>query len=79
MKMMRIIGLACLTMGFAGCASNKGGTADVHETEAVTGAGSNTYYPYNYHASPPPTWRPGMSPDDIRDANTLARPVPGSQ
>jgi hypothetical protein len=77
--MTRIIGFACLTMGLAGCASNKGGTADVQESGEATGAGSTTYYPYNYHASPPPTWRPGSNPNDIRDANTLARPAPGSQ
>jgi hypothetical protein len=77
MKMTRIIGFLCLTLGLVGCASDKGGTSDVYTTGAGSG-NQNTYYPYNYQASPPPTFRPGSNPDDIRDANTFARPAPGS-
>ena len=82
--MTRLMGWTCLVVGLAGCASNKGGsnqggTSDINASGSATGAGSNTYYPYNYQASPPPTFRPGSNPNDIRDPNTFARPAPGSQ
>ena len=58
--------LACsmITL-FAGCASNRGGSVDQYDTTTSTEPTSS------------PSFRPGMHPEDPRDAQFGNRPEPG--
>ncbi len=71
MKMLRIFLLAGSALALAGCASSDvGGTGDAYDSGA-------SLKQSNHPDSPPPTFRPGMNPDDIRDPNAFAYPRPG--
>jgi hypothetical protein len=64
MKAMALILTACAVLAVSGCATNQGAASDQHHTTYGTGRNPAS-----------PTWRPGMYPDDIRDANALTRPL----
>lgn len=64
MKAMALILTACAVLAVSGCATNQGAASDQYHTTYGTGRNPAS-----------PTWRPGMYPDDIRDANALTRPL----
>lgn len=65
MKAMAFILTACAVVAVSGCATNQGAASDQYYTTYGTSRGNPAS----------PTWRPGMYPDDIRDANALTRPL----
>jgi hypothetical protein len=68
LTVMKAIAMALTVCGFllfSGCATHHGGTEDDYNTS--WGSANNP-------ASP--TFRPGMNPDDIRDPNSVNRPLP---
>jgi hypothetical protein len=56
---------ACAALALQGCATNQGGAYDQDTTMSATVRGNPAS----------PTFRPGMNPNDIRDPNSLTRPI----
>jgi hypothetical protein len=65
MKALILILTACATVALSGCATNQGGDYDQNTTMSATVRGNPAS----------PTFRPGMNPNDIRDPNSLRRPI----
>ena len=65
MKPIGILLAILLITLFAGCASNRGGSADQFDTTASTEPAAS------------PSFRPGMNSEDPRDAQFGNRPEPG--
>jgi hypothetical protein len=65
MKAKTLFLTACAALALSGCATSQGGAYD----EETTVSGSSKGNPAS------PTMRPGMYPNDIRDPNSLTRPL----
>lgn len=70
MKTKHLLPLAAATLMLAGCATDRGGTAD--EYNMNTGYGQST----NPEPTSSPTFRPDLNRQDIRNPNSLTQPQP---
>jgi len=64
--MKRLLWMAGAALALAGCATNKGGTSDEYSTGYIQGPSESSS----------PAFRPGMTPNDRRDPNSLTTPQP---
>jgi hypothetical protein len=70
--MKPLILLVCAVIPVAGCASNKGGTAE----EPPQYGPQSSVGEANPEPMSSPTFRPGLNPEDPRDSQFMTRPQP---